>query len=206
MLIRSTILGLAALAGVGFPAHVYWSGPSADLAVDLPAGPKNFAIDAGHSAVLFRVSHLGFSNTYGRFNELGGSFVIDEEDPKASSIELTVQAKSIDTNSEGRDKHLRNPDFLNAKQYPTITFKSTKVEAGTGETLKVTGDLSMMGKTKSITVDVEKFRTGKGPRGATRTGFETMFTVNRHDFGMDYAKGGIGADVTIVVAIEGVLK
>ena len=90
---------------------------------------ETYSVDAGHSSVIFRAKHYGATNFYGRFNELSGSLTLDTDDPTKSSIELEVRAESVDTFSERRDRHLRSPDFFNAKQFPVISFKSKSVKA-----------------------------------------------------------------------------
>src|SRR6266446_10101983 len=111
-----------------------------------------FKVDPVHSFVLFSVQHLGVTNTYGRFNDISGTVVFDKDNLSKSSVELSVPVESLDTHNSIRDKSLKSPDFFDAKQFPAMTFKSTKVE-GTGDTLKVSGDLTIHGVTKPMTVD-----------------------------------------------------
>src|SRR5205085_5479916 len=141
-----------------------------------------FKVDPVHSFVLFSVQHLGIANTYGRFNDISGIVVFDRDNPSKSSVELSVPVESLDTHNSIRDKSLKSPDFFDAKQFPTMTFKSTKVE-GSGGTLKVFGDLTIHGVTKSMTVDFKKGGEGKGVFGEMRGGGETHFTIRRSDFG-----------------------
>src|SRR5437762_14145242 len=114
-----------------------------------------FKVDPVHSFVLFSVQHLGIANTYGRFNDISGIVVFDRDNPSNSSVELSVPVESLDTNNAIRERSLKSPDFFNAKQFPTITFKSTKIE-GSGDTLKVSGDLTLRGVTKPLTVEDRK--------------------------------------------------
>src|SRR5438045_4340082 len=123
-----------------------------------------FKVDPVHSFVLFSVQHLGIANTYGRFNDISGIVVFDKDNPSKSSVELSVPVESLDTNNSIRERSLKSPDFFNAKQFPTLTFKSTKVE-GNGDTLKVSGDLTIRGVTKPMSVDFRKGREGKGVFG-----------------------------------------
>ena len=122
MSIQRTFLSLGLLAGLGFlvafsrPA----TAPAASPVMSADAS-GTYAIDAGHSFVTFATTHLGVSYAYGRFNEVGGSFTLDEADPSKSEIRVVIQAKSIDTNSEGRDKHLRGSDFFDAEQFPEVS-------------------------------------------------------------------------------------
>ncbi|GJM25274.1 MAG: polyisoprenoid-binding protein [Phycisphaerae bacterium] len=162
-----------------------------------------YTIDGGHSSILFRVMHKKSAPFYGRFNAVSGTFSIDA-DPSKSSFDVTVKTDSIDSNNKKRDGHLKSPDFFNALEFPTLSFKSTKVEAGKEGALKVTGDLTCHGVTKSITIDVAITGSNEGPRGASK-GIETIFTIKRSEFGMSYGlEGGmLGDDVKIIVALEG---
>jgi polyisoprenoid-binding protein YceI len=153
-----------------------------------------FKIDPVHSFVLFSVQHRGIANTYGRFNDISGIVVFDKDNPSNSSVELSVKVESLDTHNSIRDKSLKSPDFFDAKQFPTMTFKSTKVE-GSGDTLKVFGDLTIHGVTKPMTVDFKKGGEGKGVFGEMRGGGETRFTIKRSDFGMNFQQGAVGDEV-----------
>jgi len=162
-----------------------------------------FKLDPVHSFVLFSVQHLGIANTYGRFNDISGTVVFDKDNPSKSSVEVSVPVESLDTNNAKRDQSLKSPDYFNAKQFQTITFKSTKVE-GSGDTLKVSGDLTIRGMTKPLTVDFKKGGEGKGVFGEMRGGGETRFTIKRSDFGMNFQQGAVGDEVTIILSLEGV--
>lgn len=164
-----------------------------------------YEIDASHSTVLFRVKHLNVSYFHGRFNKLSGKIVWDE-DPQKIEIAVKIDASSVDTNNEKRDQHLRNPDFFNSKQFPVITFQSTGVKKLEGDHYEVTGDLTFHGVKKSITTKFEFTGAGKDPWGGVRAGGEAVFTISRSDFGIDYMPDGLGDDVRITVAIEGVKK
>jgi len=164
-----------------------------------------FKVDPVHTFVLFNVQHLGIANTYGRFNDISGIVVFDKENPSKSSVELSVPVESLDTHNSIRDKSLKSPDFFDAKQFPTMTFKSTRVE-GSGDTLKVSGDLMIHGVTKPLTVDFKKGGEGKGVFGEMRGGGETHFTIRRSDFGMNFEQGEVADEVNIIVSLEGVKK
>lgn len=162
-----------------------------------------FAIDAAHSSVYFKVSHGGFSDLHGRFNSFSGKFAIDA-DPSKSSFELTIKADSVDTGNQGRDGHLRNPDFFNTQQYPAITFKSTSVKAGK-DGLDVTGDLTMHGKTKPVSFTLKGGKTAPD-RDSVRTGYSTVFSLKRSDFDMSKMLDAIGDEVHVSIGIEGTKK
>jgi len=164
-----------------------------------------FKVDSVHSFVMFSVQHLGIANTYGRFNDITGTVVFDKDNPAKSSVEVSVPIESLDTHNSIRDRSLKSPDFFNAKQFPTMTFKSTKVE-GSGDTLEVSGDLTIRGVTKPLTVDFKKGGEGKGVFGEMRGGGETRFTIKRSDFGMNFQQGAVGDEVSIILSLEGVKK
>ncbi len=175
---------------------------SAPVAASATSEAVKFKIDSGHSSVLFRVKHFGVSNFYGRFNKIGGEISWDAKNPEASSISIEIDAASVDSNDKGRDDHLRNTDFLSAKEFPTITFKSKSVKKK-GDKLELTGDLTLHGVTKSVTTAVEFTGEGETPFGY-RAGFEASFEIKRSEFGVSGVPGGVGEDVRITVALEGV--
>ena len=163
-----------------------------------------YEIDSAHSMVIFRAKHNGISYNYGRFNEFTGEIMIDETDMSKSRVAFEVKTASVDTGNEKRDQHLRSPDFFNAKQFPVVTFKSTKVsmKEGNADMLAVTGDLELHGVKKSITVDVEITGRGKGQQGESLIGFETTFAIKRSEFGMNYGMGPVSDDIRITVSVE----
>ena len=164
-----------------------------------------FKLDPVHTFVLFSVQHLGIANTYGRFNDISGTVIFDKDNPSKSSVELSVPVESLDTHNSIRERSLKSPDFFDAKQFPTMTFKSTKVE-GSGDMLKVSGDLTIHGVTKPLTVDFKKGGEGKGVFGEMRGGGETRFTIRRSDFGMNFEQGEVGDEVTIILSLEGIKR
>jgi len=173
------------------------------LAAPLSAA-DTYVIDTVHSAVVFKVKHFDVSYAYGRFNQFEGKVNYDKANPANSSFELTIQAQSVDTANERRDKHLRSPDFFNANQFGEVTFKSTKVESAGDDMLKVTGDLSMHGVTKPATFDVKVVGTIDHPRRGPMAGFHATGVIKRTDFNMSYGVDGnaIGDDVTLMISLE----
>ncbi|HEY7308273.1 MAG TPA: YceI family protein [Gemmataceae bacterium] len=176
------------------------------LAVAVPArAADTFSVDPVHSSMLFRVKHLGVGHIYGRFNQYSGSFAFDPKNPADCKLEMEVKIDSIDSANADRDKHLKGPDFFNAKEFPTMSFKATRMKAADEKTYEVTGDLTIHGVTKQVTVKLERLGTGKDPRtGKPRTGWETVFTINRSDFGVKGFLPAIGDEVRIIVAVEGI--
>lgn len=163
-----------------------------------------YKVDPVHSTVLFRAQHMGAGYVYGQFPNPEGKIVLDSENPAKSSVSITAKADGVWTGKDKRDQHLRSPDFLNAKQFPVIKYESTKVEkAGDGK-WKVTGDLTLHGKTRTQVVEVKKVGEGKNQQGQTLAGWETAFTVNRSDFGIDYMPQGVSDELMLVIAVEGI--
>ncbi|MFN3197361.1 MAG: YceI family protein [Bradymonadia bacterium] len=167
------------------------------------AQADTYAIDDTHAAANFAVKHLGIADTHGRFNAIKGEYNLDGAN---SSINIEIDVASIDSNNKKRDDHLRGPDFFNVKQFPKMTFKSTKVTPGANDMFKVEGKLTIRGVTKDITIDVKKTGEGDDPWGNHRTGFETSFSINRMDYGVKYMPDGLGHDVKITLALEGIKK
>ena len=178
------------------------------LVVAAPAvSAATYDIDNSHTSVLFKVSHLGIAPFYGRFNKVSGSFDYDAASPGASKLNVEIDVNSVFSADKKRDDHLKAPDFFNAKQFPTITLKSTRVAAGKrAGTLTITADLTLRGVTKSVTFDVAKTGEGKDPWGGERVGFEGELTIDRLDYGVSYMPEGLGKNVTIIIAVEGVKK
>lgn len=179
------------------------------LALSLPvlaaAEPVVYKVDTAHSGVGFTIRHF-VSNTPGRFRDFDGTIKYDKQNPAASSVEFTVRTDSIDTDNDDRDKHLRSPDFFDAPKFPTMTFTSTAVKAKDADTLEVTGDLTMHGVTKRVTIPVEVLGTAKTPQGE-KAGFETSFTVNRKEYGLEWNRVVEGTsvlsdDVKVNIQIE----
>jgi polyisoprenoid-binding protein YceI len=199
------LLGVALTGGLGLLAA--FALPSSPAASGAPAAAETFTIDGGHSSVVFGIEHLGVSYVYGRFNALAGSFDLDEANPAKSHVKVVIQAAGVDTNSDGRDKHLRSPDFFNAEQFPEITFESKKVTHADGPVYKLEGELSLHGVTKPLSVQAEL--VGKGDRGQRfgyRGGFRTGFKIKRSDFGMTFMPDAIGDEVEVIASFEGVRK
>ena len=149
----------------------------------IPTGVWN--VDRAHSSVEFRVKHLGISTVKGQFREFEGRLEVGDD--LTSSLAFgTIQATSIDTGEPQRDEHLRSPDFFGAETYPEITFESTSIEVIDEDELHVTGDLTMVGVTRPITLHVEITGTEEDPWGNTRVGLEAQGEINRSEWGMKF--------------------
>ncbi|MDB6153719.1 MAG: YceI family protein [Chthoniobacteraceae bacterium] len=163
-----------------------------------------YKIDPVHTSIGFKIGHLGVSNIYGRFNDVFGTVTFDKEAPAKSAVEFSIPVESVDTHVEKRDQHLKSPDFFNAKQFPLMTFKSTAVKQKAADLYEITGDFTLHGVTKPITVDFKKIGEGKGMQNEFRAGGETQFTIKRSDFGMDFMPKAVSDEVTVMIAIEGI--
>lgn len=166
-----------------------------------------YGVDPVHSTVIFKCLHAGTSWAFGRFDDVAGSLHFDGGAPDKSHVEITIQAKSVNTNAKDRDDHLRGPDFFDVKQFPTATFKSTKIEKKGDKTYAVTGDLSLHGTKKQVTIDMQHTGSVDAPPPlGKRIGFYGTMTLKRADFGMTYGEGMLGAEVELMLSIEGLAK
>ncbi|ALG74541.1 hypothetical protein VY88_30445 [Azospirillum thiophilum] len=169
------------------------------------AAPVNYKIDPAHTAVSFIVNHIGFSNVIGRFNTMAGDVTFDKDAVEKSAVAITIDAASIDTNHAKRDEHLRSPDFFNTKEFPKLTFKSTKIEKTGDKTGKLHGDLTMLGVTKPVVLDVTFNKDGVSPASKLETaGFSARGTLKRTDFGMKYGAPAVGDDIQLLIEVEAV--
>jgi len=163
-----------------------------------------YSIDPVHSTVEFKVRHLGISTVTGHFTDFAGTVIFNPDKPEASSVEIIVQAQSVDTGSAKRDTHLKSESFFDAQKFPTLTFKSTAVQKTDPTTYTVTGDLTLHGVTKPVTISFSDLGTAKGMKGETRHGGETELKIKRSDYGMNFMIGPVGDEVKISLAFSGV--
>lgn len=182
------------------------------LAMALPALGAQYDIDPAHSAIGFKIKHLAISNVKGSFADFSGTFTFDAAAPATAAVEAVIQTASISTSNAKRDEHLLGPDFFDAAQFPTITFKSTGLTMSTATNGVLTGTLTMHGVTRDVTLAVEFNGAVTDPWGNDRVGFAATGTLNRQDFGLTYGtvmEGGglvIGNDVGFALEIEGTRK
>ncbi|HEY6032810.1 MAG TPA: YceI family protein [Kofleriaceae bacterium] len=163
-------------------------------------------IDGSHSTAEFSVRHLMITNVKGRFGTLSGTVDYDPEKPEASQTDVTIDATSIDTRDEKRDAHLRSPDFFDVEKFPSLTFKSTSV-VKTDDGFAATGDLTIHGVTKPVTLEVEgPSDQNKDPWGNTRIGASATAKINRKDFGLNWnaalEAGGVLVGEQVKISIE----
>lgn len=170
------------------------------------ATAATYTLDPNHTQVRFTWNHYGFSNLVGQFGKIEGTLAFDAADPTKSSVTATIQTASVDSNIRKLDEKLVSSDYFDATKFPTATFKSTRVEKGaTPDTLKVTGDLSLHGVTKPVTLDVTVVKVGDHPlRKGPAAGFEATTTLKRSDFGITNYLPMAADEVGIHVVVEAV--
>ena len=173
------------------------------------AGTTTYKIDPRHSSAQFAVTHLMISTVRGEFHAVNGTVIFDDADVSKSSVNVTIDATTVDTREPDRDKHLRSADFFDVANHPTMTFVSTKVEPAGSDKLKVTGDLSIRGVTKPVVLEVSVPKAPiKDPWGLQRTAVSGSTKINRQEFGVAWNKnldsGGVvvGDNVDITLDVE----
>jgi polyisoprenoid-binding protein YceI len=164
-----------------------------------------YTFDPAHTQLLFTVDHLGFSHPHGRFDKLTGGFTFDPAHPESSTINVTVEAGSIDMNSSAWNDALKGSSFLNTAKYPEITFKSTSIQVTGKDTGRVTGDLTIRGVTRPVTLAVTYNKSGVHPLNKNYiAGFSATGAVMRADFGMNFGLPGVGDKVKLDIEVEGI--
>ena len=180
---------------------------TAVMAASQSSKPTQWQIDPAHPAAHFSVRHLMISNVRGEFTKLSGSALINPVDPSKSSVDITIEAASINTREPQRDEHLRSADFFDVANHPKLTFRSTRIEALGADNFKLTGDLTIRGVTKQITFDVEGPTASiKDPWGNIRAGITASAKINRKDFGVAFSAltetGGVVVGDEVKISIE----
>ncbi|BBI34582.1 YceI family protein [Cohnella abietis] len=167
---------------------------------------SNWVLDKSHSGINFSVRHMMITNVRGSFNEFDAVVLADSDNLSALEASLSINVDSINTKDDGRDGHLKSPDFFNVEQFPQIVFKKTSLEAKGGEDYKLTGDITIAGVTKSITLNTEIAGPAKDPWGNSKFGVVADGIINRSDFGLTYnaalETGGILIGDAIKIHIE----
>ena len=198
-------------------AAAFFFAPTADRDVALPDAPTasaglpaagTYALDPAHSTVGFRIRHMGLAFVEGEFDGFAGEVQFDPADLMATRVSATVQTASVDTDVDARDGHLRTADFFDVETFPTMTFQSTAVQPTGPTTFRLTGDLTLHGVTRPVTLDVTAAGPIADPRGGTRAGFHAEGEIDRRDFGITWGQslpGGVpavGHTVTLVLDAE----
>jgi polyisoprenoid-binding protein YceI len=176
------------------------------LSLSSTRAADTYMIDKMHSTLGFEVRHL-FSKVPGKFNEFSGVLQYDEANPEISNVEVTIDAKSIDTSNAQRDGHLKSPDFFDVAKYPEITFKSKSVKKTGDGKFDVTGDFALHGVTKTVVLKVELLGKGAGPQGVTVSGWEATTSIKRSEYGLTWnnvieGTQMVGEDVLIDLKVE----
>jgi polyisoprenoid-binding protein YceI len=186
------------LAPLALVATLAFSGaaPAADYAIDTKGA---------HASINFRIKHLGFSWLTGRFDQFSGTFSYDEKAPEASKVSVEIDTASVNSNHAERDKHLRGGDFLDVAQFPKATFVSKSVKAAGEGKATITGDFTLHGVTKEITIDAEVVGGGADPWGGQRAGFAGTTTLTLADYGITKHLGP-AKEVELTLNVEGVQK
>lgn len=188
-------MGFVLLAGLTLPWLV-------SAAQDSAGKPLTYKIDPVHTVTLFKIKHLNVSNFYGRFNKTTGTVQYNEQDPSQLALSVVVDIASLDTNNSDRDEHLSGKDYFNLSKFAKATFESTKATKTGEHTFEVTGEMTILGVSKTISASVEMTGMGDGMRGSKIIGFEATTTIKRSDFGMNSHLDALGDEVKIVCAFE----
>lgn len=176
-------------------------------ALAIPAFAADYAIDDDHSFALFRVQHMGAGFTHGRFDAVAGELSFDAANPAASKVKVVVKADSISTGVPKMEAHLKSPEILDVVQFPTLEFASTAWAKAADGSYDVTGNLTIHGVTKAVTVKAVHTGTGTNPWTKKELiGFETSFDIKRADYGVTYGPAAIGETVRITFALEAAAK
>jgi polyisoprenoid-binding protein YceI len=176
---------------------------SALLGTAALAAPEAYVLDPSHSQIVFSYDHLGYSTTTGMFSGFEGNISFDQEDPAASSVEVSFPVTSILTGWADRDTHFQSPDFFNAAEHAEVTFKSTGIEVTGEKTAKITGDLTMNGVTKPVVLDAEMTQIGEHPMAKKPwVGFKATTSVIRSEYNLGMFAPYVGDEVNIAISIE----
>ncbi len=180
---------------------------AASFAAPAFAAPQPVEIDLSHTRVWFYVNHLGFSDMYGDFTKFDIDLKVDPENLANSTVSASIDTSTVDMRHEGLNRHLKNQDFFNVEQHPAMTFETTGVTQNGEGKLAVAGNLTLLGVTKPVTLDVTVNKIGEHPMRKTPwVGFNATATIKRSDFGMNYGVPAVGDDIKISIGLEGALK
>jgi len=189
--------------GQAFSRIALTAGLAAALSLPAAAATSTWQIDPAHSSAQFAVKHLMISTVRGAFKKVTGTIQFDDKDITKSTVDVTIDATSVDTRVADRDKDLKSDHFFDVEHYPTITFKSKRVEQVSPGKLKVTGDLTIRGATKEVVLDVDgPTAPVKDPWGNQRMGVNANSKITRQDFGITYGPGMIGDEISITIDAE----
>ena len=179
---------------------------AATVQADQHSGTYAFDTQGAHQFITFEISHLGYSTLYGRFNDFDGQFMYDADNPENSSVEVTIDTASVDTNHAERDKHLRSEDFLYVDEYPEASFRSIRIEMDDDDKdeADIVGELTLRGVTREVTLEAEMQGYGEDPWGGYRMGFDAETEIKLADFGIPTNLGKASETVTLEISVEGI--
>ena len=200
-ILASALVAGASIASLRTDAHASTPQAPAAQAAEAASGPVTYVVDDVHSMALFRVHHRGAGQFWGMFNDIKGTATYQAG--KSLALDVSIDTASVDSGNAKLDRHLATPDFFDVKEFPTMAFKSISSEMKSANLWHVTGDLTMRGTTKRVTVPVEV--TGVNGSGAgSLAGFEAVFNIKRSEYGVSYgvAEGALGDDTRVIVALE----
>lgn len=168
-------------------------------------GAGTYHVDRTHSTVIFRIEHLNVAQFYGRFRHISGTFSFNDEQPEKSFIKVSIETGSLKTDHGSRDQEIKSSRMLDEAKYPSIDFVSREIKKVSEKNYQVTGDLTLHGVTRSITVALEHGGEGRSRMGV-RSGIHTIFTIKRSDYGLDMVPSVLGDEVQLIVSLEGVRR
>jgi polyisoprenoid-binding protein YceI len=181
---------------------------AASFALPTLALAADYVIDTekAHAFIQFRIKHLGYSWLLGRFNDFNGTFSYDEAKPAASKVEVNIKTASIDTNHAERDKHLRSDEFFGVGKFPQARFVGTSYKENPDKSAVLTGNLTLHGVTRPVTINVKQVGNGPDPWGGQRRGFEGSTTLKLTDFNINYNLGPASTEAELFLSVEGIRK
>jgi polyisoprenoid-binding protein YceI len=189
----------------GLVAATFFLSPATIQAQDVVAGVEKYTLESPHTQIMFTVNHLGFSHSTGKFLTYEGGFTLDRANLEKSSVDVTIKTASVDLGDQKWNDHMKNADFFNVEKFPDMTFKSTGIVLTGADTADITGDLTMIGVTKPVTLKVKHNKSGPHPMGERfMAGFDATAEIKRSDFGMSYGLPMVGDDVKITISVEGI--
>ncbi|TFH07172.1 MAG: polyisoprenoid-binding protein [Nitrosomonadales bacterium] len=172
------------------------------FSASVTAATENYIVDPTHTYPHFAVSHLGYSTMHGRFDKTSGKLTIDRA-AKVGSVDIIIEADSLNTGMKKRDAHLRSPDFFNTAEFPKVTYKSTAINFNGDTPTTVEGNLTLLGVTKPVTLIISSFKCGKNPMNQkAMCGIDAIAKMKRSDFGMNYALPGVGDNLKLTIEVE----
>ncbi len=200
LLVRSTLAGAIALSLIG--GGVIAQSSATKVPAEVQAG--TYKLDPAHGKITWSVNHLGFSTYVGQFVNVAADLTLDPANPSASTLTATVPLADVDPNSDGLKAHLQTPDFFDAAQFPTATFVATSIviDADDATEAEVTGDLTLRGVTRPVTLDVQFNQAGPSMGGVYKVGFDGETTIKRSEFGINFALPAIGDEVELHIEGE----